>query len=174
MEKDPQVVADLARRREDENWRFRAFLKRASHRVVQQVNASARHAGEAARDQMDCTTCAACCRDNWVPLTEDEIARLSRRLQIDPETFRARYLTKDDEEDGWAIDARPCPFLVGTRCSVYEDRPEVCREYPYIGGDLPTRMLGVIERAATCPIIFEMLEHVKRDIGFDRFSRRRR
>jgi hypothetical protein len=32
MEKDPQIVARLAAEREDENWRFRSFLKRLSLR----------------------------------------------------------------------------------------------------------------------------------------------
>ena len=31
-----------------------------------------------------------------------------------------------------AIKGSPCPFLENERCSIYEFRPEVCRNYPII------------------------------------------
>lgn len=52
---------------------------------------------------------------------------------------------------------------------MYEDRPEVCRGYPYVGGDVPSRMVGIIERAGTCPVVFEMLERLKDMLGFRRY-----
>lgn len=168
MEKDPEVVRDLARKFEDQNWRFRSYLKmslRLSHR---RIDATAARFGREAQDQMDCTTCAACCRNNWVPVDDHETGRLAARLNMEVDDFRARYVTADEVGEP-GIDARPCPFIEGNLCSVYEDRPDVCRGYPYVGGNIVFRMSGIIERAATCPIIFDMLERLKTELGYHRY-----
>jgi uncharacterized protein len=172
MEKNPDIVARLGDEREHENIRFRTFLKMASHQLVQRVNEVARQAGEEAARQMDCTACAACCRDNLIPMSDEEIVRLAARIGVDRDSFEKQYLVRDDLDHQPALDAQPCPFLLDNRCTVYEDRPDACKGYPYVGGDLPSRMWGIIERAETCPIIFEMLQQTKLAIGFDRFSDR--
>ncbi len=166
MEKDPLKVAELAKRRQDENWRFRSVLKMLPRARIRQVNARARMYGEAAQAKMDCTTCAACCRNNWIPVEEHEVERLAGALRLSPAEVRALYVTHDEGEDG--IDARPCPFLSGNLCTVYEARPDCCRTYPYIGGDIPSRSLQILERAEHCPIVFEMWERLKQDFGRQR------
>ena len=168
MEKNPETVAWLAAQKEDENWRFRSFLKMLPPRRRARADALATQLGRDAEAQMDCTTCGACCRANHVPVTDVEIERLAGRVQLPVLSFHERYLDTDDDGEP-AIDANPCPFLEGTRCSVYEDRPEPCRAYPYIGGDVAARMIGIIERAGTCPIVFEMVEQLKRRLVFRRY-----
>jgi len=165
METDPEVVAKQAERLGDENWRFRTYVKHGGRVGRGRVNSLARRFGQEAESQMDCLTCGACCRDNTVPVPAAEAKRLAKRLGISVEEFRRTYLlTELDDEP--AIEAHPCPFLEGNACSVYEDRPKVCRGYPYVGGDVPSRMIGIIERAETCPIIFDMLERLKEALGF--------
>lgn len=165
MEKDPTIITRLAAAKENENARFRVFTKLMARGRANQLNRMAEAHGQAASAQMDCRTCAACCRDNWLPLGSAEIERLAARLSMTVDAFRSRYITRDESGEE-AIDATPCPFLEGTLCSVYEDRPDCCRGYPYVGGDVPSRMLGIQERAGSCPIIYEMLEQTKREIGF--------
>ena len=126
MIKDPDAVARLAAEREDENWRFRTYLKLLPPRAAARADRLAGELGQAAEAAMDCTTCGACCRDNCVQVGPEDRARLSRRLGVSAEEFDRRYLTTDDDGEP-AVDASPCPFLLGTRCSVYEDRPEACR-----------------------------------------------
>ncbi len=160
MEKDPQIVARLAAERQEENWRFRTFLKQLTPVGLARVDRLAEEFGRAAEAEIECTSCGVCCWENWVPVSAEEEARLAGRLGISPDEFRGRYVGTDDNGEP-AIDAGPCPFLDGKRCSVYEDRPEACRGYPYVGGNVSSRMVGIIERAGTCPIIFEMLERLK-------------
>lgn len=168
MEKDPQIVARLAAERTDENWQFRTFLKSAGHLSTARLDQLAEQFGRQAESQMDCTTCGACCLENCVPVTADEQLRLARRLGVPQDEFVEKYGSVDDDGEP-ALDAVPCPFLSGSRCSVYEDRPDACRGYPYIGGEVMPRIVGIIERAGTCPIVFDMLEKLKSAVGFRQF-----
>ncbi|MHC4444682.1 MAG: YkgJ family cysteine cluster protein [Planctomycetota bacterium] len=168
MEKDPQAVSRLAAERNDENWSFRTFLKMSGRVKHSRVDAAARQFGEAARDQMDCTTCGACCRVNAIPVDDDDIKRLARHLKSSVSAFRKQYVESDEFCDNY-IETSPCPFLEGNLCTVYPHRPQACREYPYIGGNISTRMIGIIERAENCPIVYEMLEQLKKHLGFYRY-----
>lgn len=171
METDPQVVARLAGEREEENWRFRTWIKSLPAARYRWINALAEELGRRAETQMDCRTCGACCRDNVVPVDDAEAERLAERIALPILQFRKQYLTTTDEDEGLpAMDAHPCAFLHGNECSVYEARPQVCRGYPYIGGDIASRMIGIIERAGVCPIVFEMLEQLKKRTGFRRYQ----
>lgn len=169
MEKDPAVVARLFREREDENWRFRTFLKMTS-RSHAKIDAAAERFGRDAAARMDCLQCAACCKQTRTPVEDAEIERLARRLGITVVEFDERYVGENEFGERCIRDI-PCPFLDGNRCTVYEDRPEACRGYPYIGGEISIRMIGILERASTCPIIYEMLEKLKEHLDFKRYMR---
>ena len=54
-------------------------------------------------------------------------------------------------------------------CSVYEDRPADCSGYPYLyKEDFASRTLAMIDRTFTCPIVFGVMEELKRSTGFFR------
>jgi Fe-S-cluster containining protein len=112
---------------------------------------------EAMGRKVSCRTgCAACCRQ-MVPITEDEARRLRDLVERLPEprrsTIKARFeeanrrlaeagLLDDlrrpgllSSEEGRALGRAyfaqqiPCPFLEEESCSIYSDRPLICREY---------------------------------------------
>lgn len=74
-----------------------------------------------------CSRCGGCC-SNFLPLTEDEIKRL-KELASKPTTEGQIKVT----EAGDFI--MTCPFLImnnddcGTYCSIYEDRPLICKSF---------------------------------------------
>lgn len=165
MEKDPEIIARLGREKREENWRFRAYLKHSPLARTATVDRLAEKLGRRAEAQMDCTTCAACCRNNCIPLGEEEIESLARHAGMSVASFRDQHMVTDDDGEP-ALDAKPCPFLDGNRCSIHDDRPEACRGYPYLGGNIATRTIGIIERAEVCPIVYEMWEGLKQELGF--------
>ena len=99
------------------------------------------------REAVHCDECSssACCRKYNVLVTEEDIERLAKHLQLSPRQFASEYTTdpvdwcgdfiaqlacEDDEED----DEERCVFLKRTdagqlRCSVYEHRPQICRDF---------------------------------------------
>ncbi|MFO7277927.1 MAG: YkgJ family cysteine cluster protein [Pseudomonadota bacterium] len=94
------------------------------------------------KPRYDCLKCPGyCCSYGRIVVTERDIARLARYFDIPVEKarhrFAYRYRTKDVDE--WILRHRKdhvfrsvCRFLdpETRRCTVYEARPAVCREYP--------------------------------------------
>jgi Fe-S-cluster containining protein len=90
----------------------------------------------------DCLKCPGyCCSYGRIVVTERDIARLAKHFGIDVERARARfsYHYKTKEVDEWILRHRKdtifdsmCRFFdqEKRRCTVYEARPAVCREYP--------------------------------------------
>ena len=114
--------------------------------------------------QVDCTTCANCCRTMGMTVDSEDVARLAGRLGLSMDEFEVRYVSIEHGEK--LITQTPCPFLNGYLCSVYEDRPKDCREFPYLDKeDIRSRPIGLIKNAADCPIVFNTLETLKRRLG---------
>jgi Fe-S-cluster containining protein len=80
------------------------------------------------REHLVCTQCGACCRNtNGEVLFPPDVEQLARRLGISKNAFKVKYTIT---YGGKRLLKGPCPFLVDNRCSVYEDRPIVCKTYP--------------------------------------------
>src|SRR5204862_5597945 len=92
---DPNRIAALAAERDDENWRFRTYLKSYCRWSDAKLNRIAQELGHAAEAQIECVTCGACCHDNVVPLSDDEIDRLAVRVHLPVIEFRTRYVIAD-------------------------------------------------------------------------------
>ena len=76
-----------------------------------------------------CNRCMSCCHDAHIALDPYEIARLARNLRISTTEFIAKYLI----EGGIVLRNKhggACSLLGERVCSVYQDRPLVCRTYP--------------------------------------------
>jgi len=169
-------IRERAKAKEDENWRFRAFLKGECDLEPEEID---RLVFEITRRAwagigIDCTSCANCCREVQPTFSEEEVDRLARRLGMEQRQFIQRYLerTEGGSENPCQTRTKPCPFLKDNLCSVYEDRPADCNGYPYLyKPEFVTRTMGMIKRTRTCPIVFQVLEELKESVGF--FRRRR-
>ncbi|PYY15658.1 MAG: hypothetical protein DMG61_06585 [Acidobacteria bacterium] len=164
-------IRERAEEKEDENYRFRQFLKSRCNlepdEIDRRVFASTRRVWAG----IDCTKCANCCREVQPTFSEKEVERLAHRLEMTREQFIESYLERSepDCDNPWITRTLPCPFLKDNLCSVYEDRPADCSGYPYLyEPDFVCRTLGMIERTLTCPIVYEVMEELKKSLGFSR------
>lgn len=72
--------------------------------------------------------------------------------------FITRYLTLNNEGDS-TFNRCPCPFLPGTRCRVYEYRPDACRSYPHLQKkDFVSRLVQAVSNCSVCPISFNVID----------------
>lgn len=175
MASDLVQLRVLAQRKEDENWRFRQFLKTRCDLEPEQIDQRVFEATERVWAGIDCTTCANCCREVKPSFSEQEVSRVAARLGIDRRQFIDQWLerTEAGDENPWQTRTKPCPFLKDNQCSVYEDRPGDCSGYPYLyEPDFVFRTVGMVERTFTCPIVYEVMEKLKGALGFLAAKRR--
>jgi hypothetical protein len=171
---DLAQIREVAKAKEDENWKFREFLKFRCNLQEAELDQRVFEITQRVWAGIDCTACANCCREVQPSFSEVEVERLARRLGMGRQQFIGQYLERTDapSENPWQTRTTPCPFLRDSRCSVYEDRPADCSRYPYLyEPKFVTRTMGMIERTFTCPIVYEVMESLKKSLGF---SRRRR
>jgi hypothetical protein len=89
------------------------------------------HPGPTRALDLDCTKCAACCRDNEVILQPADVARFKEGGR--PELAKAPYTkrTKDGRLLLTLLPNKRCRHLKrDNRCGIYELRPHPCSEFP--------------------------------------------
>ena len=131
IETDLLKIKRLAAIRENENLSFRAFLKGKDNVKVDKI-VHRLHKNIVA--QIDCTLCANCCSKLKPELHEDDIAVLSQMEKTTPEEYIAVYCEKDDFND-ISFKTKPCRYLEGKKCAIYENRPKECRHFPHTDKD---------------------------------------
>jgi Fe-S-cluster containining protein len=164
----------LAKGKEEENWRFREFVKRRCDLEPDELDRRVFEITRRVWAGIDCTACANCCKTVRPTLADEEVDRLAQRLGVTRLSFIERYLeaTEAGDDNPWQTRSTPCPFLGDNRCSVYEDRPADCRGYPYLDEpDFAFRTIAMIERTFTCPIVYEVMEELKQSVRFRRRGR---
>jgi Fe-S-cluster containining protein len=159
-------IKRLGEKKRDEHGKFRVHLKTHDYNEKR-----FRRIGEEIENQIDCTVCANCCRVATVEVSSRDIDRLARFLKIKRQKFIDEY-TVPNEEEG-TIDLRRtstgCVFLSGNDCTIYEERPDICRNFPHVvrgEGRITTRMWQFIDRACYCPIVYNTLEAFKKEADF--------
>ncbi|MDR0653911.1 MAG: YkgJ family cysteine cluster protein [Synergistaceae bacterium] len=159
----PDEVKAKAQRLEEQNLKFRAFLKNRAD--DDELDAQFLELHKELFADYDCCKCANCCKTYRIILDNDEVKRISAFLGMSDSDFITEYLANADSDDEkpHKIKEKPCPFLLGDgRCRIQNCKPDVCAEFPYT--DQPDRlssMYGVIEHAEVCPVVFEILERLK-------------
>ena len=145
-----------------ENERFRKHLKRHSFTELR-----FRRISEEVEDQIDCRACANCCKVAETDITERDIERLAKYLRITPKQVLEQYTTTSVFEKNETILRRRetgCIFLDGNDCTIYDARPDTCRDFPHLmrgAGSFESRMWQMPDRATYCPIVYNALEAFK-------------
>lgn len=93
------------------------------------------------KKEYDCAKCPGyCCSYPHIEVTRADIARLAKHFDLDYRTAEARFTKYDKDEKARGLRHRKnehfgsaCQFFDAEkrRCTVYEVRPEACRDYPY-------------------------------------------
>ncbi len=143
-----------------ENQKFLADLRKRDAREVDDVF-HALH--EQVFDEMDCLTCANCCKTTSPIFYQNDIERVAKALRMRPGEFIEKYLRVDEDQD-YVLKSSPCPFLDGDNyCSVYDSRPKACREYPHTDRKKMVQITDLTYRnTKVCPAVFEMVERLKK------------
>ncbi len=107
---------------------------------------------------IDCRECGNCCQSLIVALPSPDIRRLADGLNLSTQDFKRKHLDLDDDGD-MVMRSRPCPFQKNKLCTVYEDRPSTCRNFPHLDRNgIRHRLNKTKSHLRFCPIIYNTFE----------------
>jgi Fe-S-cluster containining protein len=159
IETDLTRIRQLSQQHDDENWEFRSWLKQYAPNDIDGLvkNLSQKYFG-----LIDCTQCANCCRSLQVEFKKSELHTIAKTLGQSIEAFQKQFMSE-------GMVNPPCPMINGKLCSIYENRPEVCRSFPHLEQPgFTSRLIGVIDNVAICPIAFNAFEEMKAKLEWTR------
>jgi uncharacterized protein len=115
--------------------------------------------------KIDCLACANCCKTTSPIFRDVDIKRLSKRLRLTESKFIDAYLKMDEDQD-YVLRTAPCPFLgEDNYCSVYEDRPLACREYPHTDRKNMYQILDLTRKnMEVCPAVSLIMKEISKKI----------
>jgi len=101
-----------AREKEDENWKFRSFLKFHNDIPDKEIDAMVFRIADKIGSTVECTDCGRCCKELKPTLSQKDQERLADKLAMTVEQLREKHLEYDkaDGEPRWQIKVVPCPF----------------------------------------------------------------
>lgn len=113
--------------------------------------------------EVDCLTCANCCKTMSPTFTKTDINRISKHFNQTAAEFTKQYLRKDKIGD-MLNKVEPCQFLnlQDNKCSIYEIRPTDCSGFPHLS---KKRMVDYIhvhkQNIEYCPATYKLVEKMQ-------------
>jgi Fe-S-cluster containining protein len=157
IEIDLSRIKQLSEEHDDENWEFRSWLKQYA---PDDIDALVKTLSQKYFALIDCKQCANCCRTLHIEFKKNELHAIAETLGQSIEAFQKQFMSEGEVNP-------PCPMLNGKLCTIYENRPEVCRSFPHLEQPaFTTRLIGVIDNVAVCPIAFNAFEEPKAKIAW--------
>ncbi len=114
-------------------------------------------------DEVDCLTCANCCKTTGPLFTFADVERIAKHLRLKPQQFIDRYLRIDEDKD-YVLQSLPCTFLdTENYCLIYEVRPKACREFPHTDRKKFQQITHLtLKNVAICPAAYKVVEEMKK------------
>ena len=141
-----------------------ALLRKAlMHHTTQTIDSVVTTIATAVTAQIDCTTCANCCKTLHPDLQSHEIDTLAQHLSITPQNFVSRYTNNTNAtSNNCHFKKKPCAFLYKDKCTVYSLRPLSCEDFPNLHKpNFKYRYKRIMEFYNMCPIIYNTIQQLK-------------
>lgn len=114
-------------------------------------------------DEVDCLTCANCCKSMTPTYTKKDIARISAHFNQTQSEFKEKWLYQDKKGE-WMNTSTPCQFLdkKTNMCSIYEIRPADCAGFPHLSKKKMVQYIDVHKQNVEyCPATYKMVEKMQ-------------
>lgn len=149
-----------AKRKSAEN---KAFLQKLKNKDSRKIDDAFHRLHEEVFSEIDCLTCANCCKTTSPIFYQTDIERVAKALRLKPGDFIEKYLRIDEDRD-YVLKSSPCPFLGSENyCAVYADRPKACREYPHTNRKKMVQIMELTyKNTLVCPAVLEIVERMKK------------
>ncbi len=144
---------------------LKVFLKRLIKKKPRNLDDLFQDAHEKAFQKIDCLNCGNCCKTTSPIFRDIDVKRISKKLKCSTKEFENTYLKRDEDED-LILKTAPCAFLSDDNsCSIYDIRPQACREYPHTDRKKVVQVMELTEKnMLICPAVSRILFNVKEDL----------
>lgn len=139
---------------------FRSFLNKSEKNPPKAVDKLTPVIEKEVWKEIDCLSCANCCKKMTPTFTEKDLKRISAHFKQTPEAFRKQWLVKDKNKD-LVNKTQPCQFLnlKDNKCSIYAIRPEDCAGFPHLSKKKWIEYAHVHKQNIDyCPATYKMVE----------------
>ncbi|WP_299201173.1 YkgJ family cysteine cluster protein [Brumimicrobium sp.] len=154
-----QEDLDIAKENKADNKRLGKQMRRTPERKLDELF---HNHHEKVFQEIDCLECANCCKTTSPIFRDVDVKRLAKRFRMKPIQFIEEYL-RVDEDDDYVLKSSPCPFLFDDNtCSVYEDRPLACKEYPHTDRKKMFQIIPLtLKNTEICPAASRIVEAMR-------------
>lgn len=144
----------------------RKFLEQLKKKPPKNLDYLVQDTHDAVFEEIDCLSCANCCKTTGPLFVEKDIERISKFLRMKAADFEAKYLRVDEDNDK-VFKTLPCPFLDAENyCSIYEVRPKACREYPHTDRKKIYQINAImLKNIPICPAAERFVEKLQQAVG---------
>jgi len=150
LETNLKNIEQIALQKKESHISFRAFLEGQDSEKIDEI---VQRLDIVITPQIDCTECGNCCLNLRPVASYESLIRF-----VEPDKI---------EEVKYAMSIE-CKHLLEKKCTIYLDRPEECRAFPYLDRDeFTSRIVGVLQNYEICPIVFNVVESLKIELGWN-------
>jgi Fe-S-cluster containining protein len=146
---------------------FHKYLKRVEKLNPEGLDMLAEKLNTEVWQNVDCVSCANCCKTMTPTYTTKDIRRIAKHLNMRPKDFKERWLKYEKKDKDWVNKKQPCQFLdLSTNmCSIYEVRPADCAGFPHLTKKKMVDYMHMHQQNILyCPATFKMVEKMMEKI----------
>jgi len=157
-----QQSDDFHKRSQIQKKENQEFYRRLKNKKPKNLDALFHAAHDEVFKTTDCLSCANCCKTTSPIFYQRDVERASKAVKLKPGNFIEKFLRVDEDGD-LVFKTTPCPFLMQDNyCSIYEDRPNACREYPHTDRKKMQQLLDLtFKNTLVCPAVLRITEKLK-------------
>jgi Fe-S-cluster containining protein len=143
---------------------MKRFLGKIEKKTPKNLDKTAEILDKEVWKEIDCLSCANCCKQMTPTFTAKDIQRIAAHLQMTEDAFKEKWLYFEKKEKDWMNRKQPCQFLDmrTNMCSIYEVRPADCAGFPHLTKKKMVEYIHVHQQnIGYCPATFLFVEKLQ-------------
>ena len=147
--------------------RMKSFLNKIKKKTNNELDSIAKTVEKNIWKEVDCLSCANCCKTMTPTYNSSDIKRISAHLNLSIDAFKERYLKYERKDKDWQNKKMPCQWLnlETNKCEIYEVRPSDCAGFPHLTKKKMKDYLHVHQQNIEyCPATYKMVEKMMEQI----------
>ena len=140
---------------------FKRFLTKLEKKPPRGLNKMAEQLDAEVWQQIDCLSCANCCKKMTPTFTPKDMKRIASHLEMTVPAFKEKWLHYEKKDKDWVNNKQPCQFLnlENNMCNIYEVRPASCAGFPHFTKKKMVEYIHVHKQnIGYCPAAYKFVE----------------